>query len=150
MHGAGQETAVPERLTDGKRKGGKREAGREKWVRNGRAGKTTGERDFVGRFGCGGHGLAGNGSGAAGWTCVSPKRPRSAGKTKAGCHHAEMGRAVRQSAMRGGHGRSEARCKAAGTEFGIRYIVPNTETVLGTLFQDLGIRYIVPNTVFRY
>ena len=36
------------------------------------------------------------------------------------------------------------------TEFGIRYIVPNTETVLGTFFQDLGIRYIVPNTVFRY
>ena len=36
------------------------------------------------------------------------------------------------------------------TEFGIRYIVPNTETVLGTLFQDLGIRYIIPNTVFRY
>ena len=32
----------------------------------------------------------------------------------------------------------------ACTEFGIRYIVPNTETVLGTLFQDLGIRYIIP------
>ena len=38
----------------------------------------------------------------------------------------------------------------ACTEFGIRYIVPNTETVLGTFFQDLGNRYIIPNTVFRY
>ena len=138
MHGAGQETAVPERLTDGKRKGGKREAGQEKWVRNGRAGKTTGEHDFVGRFGCGGHGLAGNGSGAAGWTCVSPKRPRSAGKTKAGCHHAEMGRAVRQSAMRGGHGRSEARCKAAGVEETRRAEVERWEWERGESWEVIG------------
>jgi hypothetical protein len=72
MHGAGQESAVPERLTDeGKRKGERREAGRERRVRNERAGKTTGEHDSVGRLvGCGGHGLAESGSGAAGWTCV--------------------------------------------------------------------------------
>ena len=35
-------------------------------------------------------GRAGSGSGAAGWTCVEPKRPRSTGKRKAGCHHAEI------------------------------------------------------------
>ena len=138
MHGARQETAVPERLTEGKRKGGKREAGRERWVRNGRDGKTTGEHDFAGRFGCGGHGLAGNGSGAAGWTCVSPKRPRSAGKTKAGCHHAEMGRAVRQSAMRGGHGRSEARCKAAGVEETRRAEVERWEGERGEFREEIG------------
>ncbi len=70
MHGAGQESAVPERLTEGKRKGEKREAGRERRVRNGRAGKTTGEHDSVGRFGRVGNWLAGSGSGTAGWTCV--------------------------------------------------------------------------------
>jgi hypothetical protein len=71
MHGAGQESAVPERLTKGKRKGERREAGRERRIRNERAGKTTGEHDSVGRLvGRGGHGLAGSGSGAAGWTCV--------------------------------------------------------------------------------
>jgi hypothetical protein len=70
MHGAGQESAVPERLTEGKRKGEKIEAGRERRVRNERAGKITGVHDSVGRFGRGGHGLAGSGSGAAGWTCV--------------------------------------------------------------------------------
>ena len=53
MHGAGQESAVPERLTEGKRNGAKREAGRERRVRNGRAGKTTGEHNTVGRFGRG-------------------------------------------------------------------------------------------------
>jgi hypothetical protein len=71
MHGVGQESAVPERLTEGKRKGERREAGRERRVRNEIAGKTTGEHDSVGRLvGRGGHGLAGSGSGAAGWTCV--------------------------------------------------------------------------------
>ena len=63
--GAGQETAVPERLTEGKRKGESRKTGRERWVRNERAGKTTGEHDSVGRYVRGGHGLAGSGSGAA-------------------------------------------------------------------------------------
>ena len=70
MHGVGQESAVPERLTEGKRKGERREARRERRVRNERAGKTTGEHDSVGRFGRVGHGLAGSGSGTAGWTCV--------------------------------------------------------------------------------
>ncbi len=70
MHGAGQEPAVPERLTEGKRKGESREAGRERQARNGRAGKTTGEHDSGRRFGRGGHWLAGSGSGAAGWSCM--------------------------------------------------------------------------------
>ena len=70
MHGAGQESAVPERLTEGKRKGERREAGRERRVRNGRAGKTTGEHDSVARSGHVGRGLAGSESGAAEWTCV--------------------------------------------------------------------------------
>ena len=39
-----------ERLTEGKRMGAKREAERERRVRNERAGKTTGEHDSVGRF----------------------------------------------------------------------------------------------------
>jgi hypothetical protein len=50
MHGVGQESAVPERLTEGKRKGERREARRERRVRNERAGKTTGEHDSVGRL----------------------------------------------------------------------------------------------------
>ena len=53
MHGAGQESAVPVRLTEGKRKGEKREAGRKRRVRYERAGKTTGEHDSVERFGRG-------------------------------------------------------------------------------------------------
>ena len=68
--GVGQETAVPERLTEGKRKGESRETGRERRVRNERAKKTTGEHDSVGRFVRGGHELAASGSGAAGWMCV--------------------------------------------------------------------------------
>ena len=39
-----------ERLAEGKRMGAKREAERERRVRNERAGKTAGERDSVGRF----------------------------------------------------------------------------------------------------
>ena len=37
--GVGQESAVPERLTEGKRKGENREAGRERRVCNDRAGE---------------------------------------------------------------------------------------------------------------
>jgi hypothetical protein len=69
-HGAGQKSAVPQRLTEGKRKGESREAGRERRVGSERAGKRTGEHDSVRRFECGDHGLEGSGSVAAGWTCV--------------------------------------------------------------------------------
>jgi hypothetical protein len=113
MHGAGQESAVPERLTKGKRKGEKKEAGRKRRVRYERAGKTTGEHDSVERFGRGSW-AGGKGERCCGVDVRVAEEAEVDREEEGKVPTWEMGRAVRQPARCGERG--EARWKAAGVE----------------------------------